>query len=110
MIVKPFLKWVGGKTQLLPQLENLFPKQLKLGKVTRYVEPFIGGGAVFFYIIQKYNIKESYISDINQDLILTYKVVRNNINELVEELLKLQDKYLSLNEEERKDFYYTIRD
>ncbi len=110
MTAKPFLKWAGGKTQLLTQFEDFYPTQLKERKVTRYVEPFVGSGAVFFNIVQKYQIKESYISDVNADLILTYKVIKTSVEQLIEELKKLQELYVILDGNERQGLFYEIRD
>lgn len=58
-IAKPFLKWAGGKSQLINTFDDLFPQELKNGKIDTYIEPFIGGGAMLFYILQKYQIKKS---------------------------------------------------
>jgi len=67
-IAKPFVKWVGGKTQLLNQIDNLIPSNIKLSNDTVYIEPFVGGGAVLFFILQKYtNVMKAYINDINFD-------------------------------------------
>jgi DNA adenine methylase len=76
---KPFLKWAGGKTQLLPEIEKRLPLELGIGKIKRYVEPFIGGGAVFFYVSQFYNLEEIIISDINDELLIVYKTVEENV-------------------------------
>ena len=76
-VVKPFVKWAGGKGSLIPQLTNFYPYQLKDGIVTKYVEPFVGGGAVLINILQKYDVKEVYAFDINIDLINSYKKIRN---------------------------------
>ena len=62
---KPFLKWAGGKTQLLPEIQQRLPFDLEIGKIKRYIEPFIGGGALFFYLAQSYNFEEVIISDIS---------------------------------------------
>ena len=69
---KPILKWAGGKTQLLNQIENFLPKAFTDKVVQRYAVPFVGGGALFFYLQDKFKIKETYISDTNKDLILLY--------------------------------------
>ena len=81
--IKPlnFVKWAGGKKQLLPVISEILPETIE-----NYFEPFIGGGAVFFYILQKYKPKNVYISDINSRLITTYRVVRDNVEELIEYL------------------------
>ncbi len=78
--------------------------------VKKYIEPFVGGGAVLFYLLQKYNFKEVVINDINEDLILTYKIIKNKVDDLIFELDDLRNKYSSLNETDRKDFYYKVRD
>jgi DNA adenine methylase len=94
------VKWAGGKRQLLSQLEPLFPK-----KIDRYFEPFIGGGAVLFYILQTRKPKEIYISDINEELINVYEVVRDDIDNLIV-LLK---KYKQQHQKHGKEFYLKIR-
>ncbi|MDX1286332.1 MAG: DNA adenine methylase, partial [Draconibacterium sp.] len=71
---KPFLKWAGGKRQLLQAFKNYYPKDLIEGKIKHYCEPFVGGGAVFFEIAQKYEIKSACLYDINDELILAYRV------------------------------------
>ena len=68
-----FLKWAGGKRRILNELDSYFPKQFD-----NYFEPFLGAGSVFFHIKKKYNPKNCIISDINEDLINTYKAVREN--------------------------------
>ena len=107
---KPFLKWAGGKSQLIPTLESNFPNEIKkYRKIDKYFELFIGGGALFFYLMNNYNIKEAYINDINPELILTYNVIKNNPEELIKLLNVLQEEYLPLDQEKRKDFYLKIR-
>lgn len=71
-VVKPFLKWAGGKSQLLEQLNGFYPKQLQSGEIDTYIEPFVGGGAVFFDIMQRFDIKKAVIIDINKELINCY--------------------------------------
>ncbi|MEQ6360589.1 DNA adenine methylase [Thermoanaerobacter thermohydrosulfuricus] len=108
---KPFLKWAGGKTQLLDELYKRLPSSLiQSGEIERYVEPFVGGGAFFFFLKRNFKIKESFLIDINKELIIGYKVIQNNVNELIDELSSMEEKYLKLSEEQRKDFYYNIRD
>lgn len=106
---KPFLKWAGGKTQLLEQFTDHFPKELKEEKLYNYYEPFLGGGAVFFFIAQNYSIKNAYLSDINEDLMLTYNVVKKNVTELIEELATLKESYLKKDEPKREEYFYEIR-
>lgn len=69
---KPFLKWAGGKTQLIEQIISHLPEELGLGRIRRYAEPFVGGGALFFHIAQSYCIDSFLISDVNQELISAY--------------------------------------
>lgn len=107
---KPFLKWVGGKTQLLQKFQDYYPHELKKGKLTKYVEPFIGGGAVFFDIVQKYNFEYTYISDINKDLILSYKTIQKNSELLLEFLEYYQKEHDKRSLEEQKEFFNTIKD
>ena len=103
--VKPFLKWAGGKSQLLNEIKQRYP--LSNNHITRYVEPFVGGGAVLFDILNNFNIiKDIYINDINEELINAYRVIKENVNELIDILKLYQSEYTPLNTEKRK-FYYT---
>lgn len=106
---RPFLKWAGGKRQLLEQIESYFPEELRTGKLRRYVEPFVGSGAVFFRVIQSYSPKECLIADINPELILVYTVVKRDVEGLIERLLDIERRYLPLDEGDRHKFYYRIR-
>ncbi|PMB25701.1 DNA adenine methylase, partial [Fischerella thermalis] len=69
-MTKPFLKWAGGKGQLIEQIEKFLPEELGNGSIKRYIEPFIGGGALFLYIANTYEIEEFVISDINSELVI----------------------------------------
>lgn len=104
--VKPFLKWAGGKGQLLSEIEKYYPFD---NKYTKYAEPFVGGGAVLFDILNKYDLDEVYISDINAELINAYRIIKNNIDDLIAQLDILQQKYIPLSKENRKSFYSTKR-
>ncbi len=111
MKAKPFVKWAGGKGQLLNKLEKRLPSYvLKEKTIPRYVEPFVGGGAMFFYLQGRYEIRESYLSDNNADLILTYEVIKKDAQELINELLKIENSHLQKSEDERKENYYRIRE
>ena len=80
MKAKPFVKWVGGKGQLIEQLEALLPADFDRWENVTYIEPFVGGGAMLFHMLQKHkNIKAAVINDINADLTTCYKVVRNTL-------------------------------
>ncbi len=109
---KPFIKWVGGKSQLIEQLEALLPADFSERKDITYIEPFVGGGAMLFYMLQTYpNIKSAVINDINPDLTLCYQVVRDNPTELIKSLNVIQSEYYALQtEEERKVFYLQQRE
>lgn len=107
---KPFLKWAGGKTQLLEEIEKRLPKDIiKNKKIESYHEPFIGGGSVFLYLKNNYEIENSIISDINPELILTYKVIQKNPRKLIKYLKKMKHEYLTLNEDKKNDYYLSIR-
>ena len=107
--VKPFVKWAGGKNSLIPQITKYYPFELKNGFIERYIEPFVGGGAVLIDILQKYEIKEAYAFDINIDLINCYNVIKNNVEELINELDKKEKNFIALNDEERQNYFYDIR-
>ena len=105
---KPFIKWVGGKGQLLPEINKLYP--IELGKnINKYAEIFLGGGAVLFDILSKYKLDEVYISDKNLELINTYKSIRDNVDILIKSLKEMEEQYISLNNENRKIYYYKKR-
>lgn len=106
---KPFFKWAGGKSQLLHEFDIRIPSELRTGSLDRYVEPFIGGGAVFFYIMQIYPIKESVICDANEELVLTYQVVKQDIDALIDLLKQFQARYDALDEAGRKELYLQVR-
>ena len=109
---KPFIKWVGGKSQLIEQLEALLPADFTERENVTYIEPFVGGGAMLFYMLQAYpNIKSAVINDINPDLTLCYQIVRDNPTELINSLKDIQSQYHALKtEEERKIFFLEQRD
>ena len=100
---KPFLKWAGGKGQLLSEIEKYYP--FKDGKITKYAEPFVGGGAVLFDILNKYDLEDIYISDVNAELINTYQIIRDDINGLILMLSVMQDEFIPLDSEHRKMYY-----
>lgn len=105
---KPFIKWVGGKTQLLSEIERFLPKDFK--DIT-YIEPFVGGGATLFFILNTHpEIKRVVISDINKDLIDTYKIVRDKPIELINYLQNIANEYLPLSEEDRKKYFLLKRE
>jgi Site-specific DNA methylase len=95
-LVRPFLKWAGGKRQLLPEIVKYVPK--RISKHT-YYEPFIGGGALLFEL----QPPKAVINDSNKELINCYKVIKDSLDELMEELSK--DKYSN-----SETSYYEMRD
>jgi DNA adenine methylase len=106
---KPFVKWAGGKGQLLTEIRRKYPAGL--GKsIKKYAEPFVGGGAVLFDILSNFNFDEVYISDVNEELINTYIMVRDNVNKLMQALEVMENAYLPLEQEERKDYYLKNRE
>jgi len=108
--LKPFVKWVGGKSQLLEQYKNHLPPELKNNEIKKYVEPFLGGGAMYFAISQKYEIKNAYLSDLNRDLILTYLVIQQKPEFLLDILKQFQNEYDTTGQEKRNCFYLSKRD
>lgn len=108
---KPFLKWAGGKGQLLSQFDTLLPPDLA-GKEFTYIEPFVGGGAMLFHMLQMFpKIRKVVINDINPFLVTAYRVVKDNPNELVERLKDIEFRYYELeNEEAQKTFFLDIRE
>lgn len=105
----PFLKWAGGKRQLLEQLKYYFPAELESGLITRYVEPFVGSGAVFFDLFQAFDVREYLIADVNPELILVYQTIQQQVDRLIKQLQIIENDYLVLSEAERREFYYQIR-
>lgn len=105
--VKPFLKWAGGKGQLLKEIAKYYP--FEVADITKYAEPFVGGGAVLFDILSKYELEEIYISDINAELINTYCTIRDDIDKLVEVLAFMQSEFVPMGTEARKMYYLAQR-
>ena len=108
---KPFLKWAGGKTQLIDELVNHMPAHIKNSRtIDSYVEPFVGGGALFFYLKNHYEIKKAFLFDVNRELIVGYKVIQNNPLQLIEKLKEIEKEYLHKKDSQRKEYYYRIRE
>jgi hypothetical protein len=105
--IKPFLKWAGGKGQLLREIEKYYP--FENGDITKYAEPFVGGGAVLFDILSKYNLESVYISDTNAELINTYRTIRNDIDRLIDITYKMQNIFVPMDVEQRKAYYLEKR-
>ena len=111
-IAKPFLKWAGGKTQLINDIEKALPKNIYCDKFT-YIEPFVGSGAVLFWMLNNFsNLQKAVINDINEDLINTYKIIASRPKELISILQILQEEFHGLEgqDEAKKEYYYSKRD
>lgn len=107
---KPVLKWAGGKTQLLPKLNELLPVKLKANAIKTYIEPFVGGGAMFFNLYKSYNFAKAYLFDTNIELVILYSVIKNDVNLLISELASLSNEYFHLSTTERDEYYYLRRE
>ena len=107
---RPFVKWAGGKGQLLEILKNNLPDGMGTS-ITKYAEPFVGGGALLFALLSEYSFEEVYICDNNRELINTYLVVKDYCDDLILLLSTMQDKYNSCSDnEEKQAYYYEQRD
>lgn len=108
---KPFLKWAGGKTQLLPAINSFLPETFRGENDVTYIEPFVGGGALLFYMLQEYpNIKRAVINDINPHLIKTYRIIRDEPYPLIDVLSDIQDYFKSLAVyDKQRELYLDIR-
>ena len=107
-VAKPFLKWAGGKGQLLDTFDKMFPQELIEGKIKTYIEPFVGGGAVLFHILQNYKIEKAQINDINKELINCYRCIKADVEEVIKPLSILEKEYLS--SENRNKYFYNVRE
>ncbi len=105
----PFIKWAGGKTQLLDVLKSNLPSGIGT-TIRKYAEPFVGGGAFLFSILEEYNFEEIYISDNNKELMNVYVAIRDNCNQLLNALNTLQNEYNGLSAELQEKFYYEKRE
>jgi len=98
---KPFVKWAGGKRQLIPEIQKHLPE-----KFSSYFEPFLGGGALLFHLLSENKNLKGYVSDLNSDLILSYVTIRDNLSSLLKSLQKHSDNYFS----DSKSYYYSVRE
>jgi DNA adenine methylase len=106
---KPFVKWAGGKSQILSDIRSKYPTGLG-ENITKYAEPFVGGGAVLFDVLVRYSFADVYISDANRELIHAYTAIRDNTDLLIAYLYKLENEYNPSNSYARKKMYYRCRD
>ncbi len=108
IVLKPFVKWVGGKSQLVEEIERYIDGCKS--SLKSYAEPMVGGGALFFDVLTKYNFERVYISDINAELMNAYAVIKHDVLPLIARLKEMQMVYLPMDQNGRKYFYYSIRD
>ena len=101
---KPFLKWAGGKSQLLEEIRTYYPQTIE-----KYCEPFVGGGAVLFDVLSNFSPKEVLINDINGELTNCYIQIRDNVEPLLELFSNWQTEYQNTTEEKRKANFYEKR-
>jgi DNA adenine methylase len=106
-MARPFLKWAGGKRQLISEIEARLPADID--ECTTYVEPFVGGGAVLFHLLKTRSFEEIHISDLNPDLILCYRTLQDDAPKVITQLSKLVDPYPN-EQDERENTFYGIRD
>lgn len=109
---KPFIKWVGGKSQLISQLEELLPADFDSKDDVTYIEPFVGGGAMMFYMLQAHqNITHAVINDINPDLTTCYQTVRDQPDALIRSLAAIQEEFYAIQgEEAQKEYFLQMRE
>ena len=111
MRAKPFLKWAGGKTQLIEQIKEQLPNNIQQNKFT-YIEPFVGSGAVLFWMLEHFpNLENAVINDINKDLTNSYDTIKNDVNNLIQILSEWEIEYHNFaeNQEAKKEYYYEKR-
>lgn len=107
---KPFLKWAGGKRQLLEQFKKYFPKELsEQGKIKHFYEPFLGSGAVFFWVAQNYAIENAYLNELNPEIYLCYLSIKKNVEAVIKSLKAYETKYKSCDDKGKEVFFYKIR-
>jgi DNA adenine methylase len=109
MAARPILKWAGGKGQLLERLSAYFPKALADGTVKDYFEPFLGGGAMFFHVMQNYPVRSAWLMDANEELIVLYTAVKRGVEPLLAALSQMERDYLKLGEPKRQERYLKTR-
>ena len=106
-MARPFLKWAGGKRQLISEIEARLPADID--DCTTYVEPFIGGGSVLFRMLELFEFETVHVSDLNLELMLCYRTIREDADAVSGHLLSLSEMYPT-DKEGQKAIYYSIRD
>ena len=111
IVAKPFVKWAGGKGNLLQELEALLPTDFDDLENVTYIEPFVGGGAMLFYMLQRHKcIRRAVINDINADLIRCYQLIADTPQILIDRLKSIENNYYSVDFPARKELFYVYRD
>lgn len=110
LLAKPFLKWAGGKRQLLKQFARFYPPGLGTGDYSIYHEPFLGSGAVFVELAQHFPLKNFHLSDVNHALVITYRVLQSRVADLTDGLLRMEKQWLAAGKAMRLKRYYEVRD
>ena len=108
--IKPFLKWAGCKGQLIDQIALHLPPAFKTGRIKKYFEPFLGGGALFFWLSEQYDFESVYLYEINPSVNVCYQVIQKNIGKLIKELGQLELEYISASEKGKEKLYYDKRE
>ncbi|MFY1643742.1 DNA adenine methylase [Methanoculleus bourgensis] len=109
-IARPFLKWAGGKTQLLDEFTRRVPEDLREGNLPVFVEPFVGGGAVYFHLNSLFDLRECHLFDVNEELVLAYNVVKNDVSGLIDYLDEVSGEFLAKSASGREEYYYAMRE
>ena len=107
-IARPFLKWAGGKRQLIEAIDARLPAALRAGNM-KYCEPFVGGGAVFFHVVQNYPVRDIFLADLNPELMLAYRAIQRDVEQVIVRLGGMQETHLALDEAGRKGYFYETR-
>ena len=105
-MAKPFLKWAGGKGQLLDEISDSLPAEF--GECTTYLEPFIGGGAVLFHMLENHSFEAIHVSDLNPELVLCYRTIKTNVESVISHLRNLSERYPE-DQDGKSDMFYRVR-
>ena len=108
--VKPFLKWAGGKSQLIEQMSSFLPPSFKTGRIKKYFEPFLGGGAIYFWLADHYDFEWAYLNELNPSVAICYQTIQINVKKLIKELELLEREYISGSDEAREKLFYGKRE
>ncbi len=107
--LKPIVKWAGGKGQLVDEIAALYPPDMGCD-IIKYAEPFVGGGAILFNVLRKYDLESVFISDTNAELINMYCMIKDKVDDLIALLKSFEDDYIPADFDKRKNIYYDKRD